>query len=116
MKLWIAVSVFFFFVFSFFFLLYYSSDLFIYPQILVAGGKSKIFEHDFDLFSSCGTPEFTNYTDDFKGCLDYIFCQKHIQVLQCLPFPPEEELAIATALPNQYFPSDHISLVADLLL
>lgn len=25
--------------------------------------------------SACGIPEFTNYTDLFKGCLDYIFYQ-----------------------------------------
>ncbi|GJQ66889.1 hypothetical protein Trydic_g7911 [Trypoxylus dichotomus] len=82
----------------------------------IDGARAGIFQHNFDFFSACGTPEFTNYTDEFKGCLDYIFCQKHMTVTQVLPFPPEEELAEDIALPNQYFPSDHLALVADIKL
>ncbi|KAK9744938.1 Endonuclease-reverse transcriptase [Popillia japonica] len=85
----------------------------------IGGPKSNVFRHNFKFVSACGTPEFTNYTEDFKGCLDYIFCQNNVEITQVVPFPPvppEEELATDTALPNKYFPSDHIALVADLKL
>lgn len=80
----------------------------------VSVGKSNVFQNNFKFKSACGTPKFTNYTDDFKGCLDYIFCEKDVKVTQVLPFPSEEELSRNIAIPNQYFPSDHIALVADL--
>ncbi|KAI4464907.1 carbon catabolite repressor protein 4 [Holotrichia oblita] len=82
----------------------------------IGGPKSNIFRHNFKFVSACGTPEYTNYTEDFKGCLDYIFCQSNVKVTQVLPFPAEEDLSTDTALPNKYFPSDHIALVADLKL
>lgn len=30
----------------------------------------------FPMASACGTPEFTNFTVGFSGCLDYIYYQK----------------------------------------
>lgn len=73
------------------------------------------FTHPFHFASACGTPEFTNFTADFKGCLDYIFYDKrNIKLLQFVPFIDESILSQHTALPNVVFPSDHLALVADL--
>lgn len=67
------------------------------------------------LKSACGTPKFTNFTHGFQACLDYIFYhEKNLQVVQFVPLPTLEELTENTALPSVVFPSDHISLVADL--
>ena len=65
--------------------------------------------------SACGTPEFTNYTSGFSGCLDYIFYQSSkFQVDQVIPLPSLEDVTQHTALPSIVFPSDHIALIADL--
>ncbi|XP_076238085.1 2',5'-phosphodiesterase 12 isoform X2 [Calliopsis andreniformis] len=72
-------------------------------------------KHDFNLSSACGTPEYTNYTGGFAGCLDYIFYQTdRLEVEQVIPMPSKEELSLYTGLPSVVFPSDHISLCADL--
>ncbi|KAJ8972792.1 hypothetical protein NQ314_000028 [Rhamnusium bicolor] len=71
--------------------------------------------HQFIFTSSCGTPKYTNYTPDYKGCLDYIFIETNkIKVQQVVPLTEEEELNKYEGLPNDYFPSDHLALVADL--
>ncbi|XP_049832497.1 2',5'-phosphodiesterase 12 [Schistocerca gregaria] len=77
--------------------------------------KGVCLSHKFNIASACGTPDFTNYTEGFAGCLDYIFFQTdNLQVTQVVPLPTEEELKQHTALPNVVFPSDHLALVADL--
>lgn len=67
--------------------------------------------------SACGTPEFTNFTPAFVGCLDYIFYQtEFLEVEQVVPLPSKEEVSQHTAIPSVVFPSDHVALVADLKL
>ncbi|XP_030381326.1 2',5'-phosphodiesterase 12 isoform X2 [Scaptodrosophila lebanonensis] len=69
----------------------------------------------FKMLSACGTPEFTNFTTLFSGCLDYIFYQSdHFDLLQSVPLPTNEQLTIHKAIPSVTFPSDHIALIADL--
>lgn len=69
----------------------------------------------FQLGSACGTPKYTNFTAGFQDCLDYIFYDKtKLAVEQVIPLPTNEELTQNTALPSIVFPSDHLSLVADL--
>ncbi|XP_049787123.1 2',5'-phosphodiesterase 12-like isoform X2 [Schistocerca cancellata] len=71
--------------------------------------------HSFNFGSAYGTPDFTNYTHDFIGCLDYIFHQKDaLQILQIVPLPHEEEVKEHEAIPSVVFPSDHLALIADL--
>ncbi|XP_011338566.1 2',5'-phosphodiesterase 12 isoform X2 [Ooceraea biroi] len=72
---------------------------------------------DLRMSSACGTPEYTNYTPEFSDCLDYIFYEKDkFEVEQVVPMPSKEELTLHTGLPSVVFPSDHISLCADLKL
>ena len=73
-------------------------------------------EHDLaPLDSACGTPKYTNYTEGFKDCLDYIFYSANaMEVSQVVPFPSEEDLAVHKAIPSVVFPSDHVACVADL--
>ncbi|XP_976374.3 2',5'-phosphodiesterase 12 [Tribolium castaneum] len=71
--------------------------------------------HDFQLQSACGSPTYTNYTDDFRGCLDYIFIEKgKMRVCNVVPFPKNEDLEAFEGLPNEVYPSDHLALVVDL--
>jgi len=72
-------------------------------------------EHAFKMASACGSPKYTNYTQGFKDCLDYIFyTSDSLQVSQVVPFPSEEELSAHVAIPSVVFPSDHVARVADL--
>jgi 2',5'-phosphodiesterase len=74
-------------------------------------------KHPFSMASACGTPKYTNFTQGFKDCLDYIFYQTDgLRVAQVVPFPSEEELSTHVAIPSVVFPSDHIACVADLEL
>ncbi|RZC38016.1 hypothetical protein BDFB_005506 [Asbolus verrucosus] len=71
--------------------------------------------HNFQFESACGLPKYTNYTHDFKDCLDYIFVEKNkMKVTNIIPFPKEEELVLYEGLPNNVFPSDHLALIVDL--
>lgn len=62
-------------------------------------------------------PEFTNYTMNFRGTLDYIwFDQSALRCAAVAPVPPVEQLTRAgTALPNAQYPSDHTILIADFI-
>lgn len=74
-----------------------------------------VFTHPFTFKSACGTPKYTNYTEDFKDCLDYIFYDtKCLESLSFVPFPDESLLSENTALPSKVFPSDHLALIADM--
>uniref|UniRef100_A0A146LH84 2',5'-phosphodiesterase 12 n=1 Tax=Lygus hesperus TaxID=30085 RepID=A0A146LH84_LYGHE len=85
--------------------------------------KSKEGEHvvglelrqPFDISSAYGTPKYTNYTAEFKDCLDYVYYQKDkLKVTNVVPLFTEEELQAHTALPSIVCPSDHMALIADL--
>ncbi|KAL1124066.1 hypothetical protein AAG570_001836 [Ranatra chinensis] len=70
--------------------------------------------HPYSISSAYGTPEYTNLTANFSGCLDYIYFQNDALLLkQVVPLPSDEEVKKHVALPNIEFPSDHLALVAD---
>ncbi|KAJ8960714.1 hypothetical protein NQ318_020006 [Aromia moschata] len=70
----------------------------------------------FRVRSACGTPKYTNYTPDYKGCLDYIFIEADkLRVDSVVPLTGEEELRKHVGLPNEVFPSDHLALVVNLI-
>merc|ERR1719161_1798230 len=57
--------------------------------------------------------QYTNYTEDFKGTLDYIwFSSETLAVLAISQVDDESQLMQETALPSSTRPSDHVSLVA----
>merc|ERR1740121_1186450 len=57
--------------------------------------------------------QYTNYTEDFKGTLDYIwFSTDALAVLAISQVDDEPQLTQETALPSSTKPSDHLSLVA----
>ncbi|XP_015031949.2 2',5'-phosphodiesterase 12 [Drosophila willistoni] len=69
----------------------------------------------FQMISACGTPETTNYTTLFSGCLDYIFYNGNsFDLLQSVPLPTHEQIVANEAIPSVCFPSDHVALAADL--
>merc|ERR1719311_175151 len=56
--------------------------------------------------------QYTNYTEDFKGTLDYIwFSSDTLAVLAISQVDDESQLMQETALPSSTRPSDHVSLV-----
>ncbi|XP_018497694.1 2',5'-phosphodiesterase 12 [Galendromus occidentalis] len=83
------------------------------PEEKISGVVAKI---ERCMKSACGTPEFTNYTVEFKACLDYIFHSEEIAVDSIVPLPSEDLLAHEEykAIPSPIFPSDHLALVANL--
>lgn len=77
--------------------------------------KNVSLSQPFAMDSACGTPDYTNYTHLFAACLDYIFYQcDRLEVKQYVPLPSNEELKANIAIPSVVFPSDHVSLIADL--
>jgi len=66
-------------------------------------------------YETCNGSEaqYTNYTEDFKGTLDYIwFSSNTLAVLAISQVDEESQLTQETALPSSTRPSDHVSLVA----
>lgn len=57
-------------------------------------------------------PEFTNFTDEFYGCLDYIFYSKESLVVSELMEIPNNLEIKNIKLPNYKFPSDHLKIGA----
>jgi len=80
--------------------------------------------HDLDLTSIMHTtlghePPFTNYTQRFKGTLDYIYYSPaRFRVLSVAPLPEEHDLRKLSGegLPSACYPSDHLMLCADVAL
>ncbi len=59
-------------------------------------------------------PHFTNYTERFKGTLDYIFyTSASLELLSILELPPLGDIAHHVALPNMLYSSDHLALKAE---
>lgn len=86
-----------------------------YPNTGVGCGAH--LSHDLDLFSVYGEPKFTNYVGNWYGDLDWILCSRDtVEVQSLAPIPEESTLQQDTALPSKEFPSDHVSLCADLKL
>lgn len=81
------------------------------------GGDKKVREplQLRSIFHHKSEPSFTNFTQKFKGTLDYIFHTPNVLAPLCaLSTPPMTELESDTALPNELYSSDHIAMVADL--
>lgn len=58
-------------------------------------------------------PNFTNYTENFQGCLDYIFHSDNLIVNKVVEPLSKEEASKEKALPSMKYPSDHIVLYAE---
>ena len=65
-------------------------------------------------YAKIGEPQFTNYTADFVGVLDYLFYSKDTLGVSKLLQPIDENDVKVTKMPNAYYPSDHQSLVAEI--
>lgn len=61
-------------------------------------------------------PKFTNYTQQFKGVLDYIwYSTQNLRPLSAAPIPDESVLTRhGDALPSTQYSSDHIMQISDL--
>ena len=68
-----------------------------------------------DRWPNTGEPPFTTYTDDWYGTLDYIMLEaSRVQPAAIAELPGVKVVTKETAIPNSTFPSDHLSIVADL--
>jgi CCR4-NOT transcription complex subunit 6 len=80
--------------------------------------KRQNFTHSLSICTSYETcngreADYTNYTEDFKGTLDYIwYSSDSLAVLAISQVDEESQLTQETALPSSTRPSDHVSLVA----
>merc|ERR1711907_327392 len=80
--------------------------------------KRTNFGHNLSISTSYETcngreADYTNYTEDFKGTLDYIwYTSDSLIVLAISQVDDEAQLTQETALPSSTRPSDHVSLVA----
>ena len=80
--------------------------------------------HDLDLSSAYEQVtgkenEVTNYTNSFEGALDYIFSSRQsVFASSVVQVPTKQKLRGRddTPMPNSVFPSDHVSLIAELQL
>ncbi len=62
-------------------------------------------------------PVFTNYTENFRGTLDYIlFNPNRLRLTSFVAIPEESELKYCGFLPNAVFASDHFYLCCDFVL
>jgi mRNA deadenylase 3'-5' endonuclease subunit Ccr4 len=66
-------------------------------------------------------PKFTNYAVDFAETLDYVlvsepgkYCAIGLVPFRTAPMPQAADIKKYSAMPNEFMPSDHISLVCDL--
>jgi mRNA deadenylase 3'-5' endonuclease subunit Ccr4 len=65
-------------------------------------------------------PEFTNFAVDFEETLDYILASKPSETelyglapKEAAPTPTADMMKTYAAMPNEFMPSDHVSLVCD---
>jgi CCR4-NOT transcription complex subunit 6 len=75
-------------------------------------------KHDLQLasaYSFLGHP-FTNFTDTFSGCLDYVFLSKRSIRLRKVLAPLTEDDVRLTCLPSPFWGSDHVPICAELEL
>lgn len=58
--------------------------------------------------------EYTNYTPEFKGCLDYIYYEHYgATCYETVPMPNHEDVIATGGIPSDIFPSDHLPLIAN---
>lgn len=58
-------------------------------------------------------PPYTNFTENFKDTLDYVFYSKHLVLERILKLPELEELLQEGFLPSTNHPSDHLPIYAE---
>lgn len=75
------------------------------------------FEHDLRMRSAYSLaddtgkePPFTNYTENFVGCLDYIWVSDQLDTDSVLQLINEQDALQYGSLPSKTYPSDHVSL------
>jgi CCR4-NOT transcription complex subunit 6 len=79
------------------------------------------FKHNIKMKSTYASlngkePVFTNYTENFQGCLDYIWVSSNMHIVSVLKIIDENEASKNKALPSMQYPSDHISLLANVVI
>jgi mRNA deadenylase 3'-5' endonuclease subunit Ccr4 len=88
----------------------------------VASAPSIVLPDTFpQLLSGCETmPEFTNFAVDFVDTLDYILASElskgetyGFSLTKSACMPTLDDVKKFVAMPNEFMPSDHVSLVAD---
>ncbi|KAI6659768.1 2',5'-phosphodiesterase 12-like [Oopsacas minuta] len=80
---------------------------FVFPGIAMS--------HSLQLFNACGPTPFTHFAGHYTGTLDYIYCDtQHFKIHDVAPMPALWEVSKETALPNTWFPSDHLPIVCTL--
>ena len=89
-----------------------------YPLIGQLQSAYSLYQTSDDSLSRADTnPNYTNYTVSFKGTLDHILYEKsHLEVLELLEMPSDDEIKAEGGLPSTKFPSDHMRIEAKFLI
>ena len=94
------------------------------PEGIIAALGVKTIHHELNLHScykdTMGEePQYTNYTDHYQGCLDYIWVTSPIiqpMKVSMLPSVPEICSFGDLKLPNPKYPSDHLALDCNMVI
>ena len=74
-----------------------------------------VYKGQDDADRSDNYPDYTTYTQEFIGNLDYIFYSEgNVSVSHLLKLPTNDELIKSQKLPNEKYPSDHLKIAARL--
>ena len=66
-------------------------------------------------YAQHGEPQCTSYHGGFQGTVDYILLEpNHFHIRQLLPTPSLADMMRRGSLPDQWTPSDHVPIAADL--
>ncbi|OTF71509.1 hypothetical protein BLA29_010026, partial [Euroglyphus maynei] len=87
----------------------------------VVDQNEKEYTHSFDIVKAYtdGVLPFTNYTFDFRGVIDYIFCSRRLFSVLGVLGPLDTSWFSKHRIPgcpHHYIPSDHFPIVAELEL
>ena len=85
-----------------------------FKVILETAIGKKTLQSAYGDYKNGAHPDFTNFTKDFKGNLDYIL--HTLETVEVRPLPSHAECSAEIALPNSQHGSDHLPLVATLRL
>lgn len=67
----------------------------------------------YEEYSPEGFPDFTNYTPRYLRTIDHIFCSEGILTVSLGKVPSTQDFQGLIGIPNEYFPSDHLPLIAE---
>jgi mRNA deadenylase 3'-5' endonuclease subunit Ccr4 len=91
---------------------------YLFEKITLPSVFNSVYPFGASTFTGSESDTFTTFTPAFTDTIDYIFTTTDVKTTQILQLPTVEDFTQngIQGLPNEVFPSDHLALVADLLV